>query len=181
MNLSEVAKLVGLAIANYPNMQDKEMRPTAKLWQMMLSDVSYEVGEKALAKVLTTARFFPTIAEIREAIAEIEDEEFPNLSGGEAWARVMYILNDYGLCRYSEAEDFYNAKSKLSIAELKTLQAVGGFIALAESENIDVLRGQYMKIYENIAKREREDAMIPDFIKALPGKGSLKVIEGGKD
>ena len=90
MNSMEVARLVALAVANYPSMQDKEMRPTAKLWQMMLSDVTYEVGEKALAKVLTVARFFPTIAEIREAIAEIEDERAPH--GGAAVVEVHELL-----------------------------------------------------------------------------------------
>src|SRR5690554_198287 len=71
MTRSEVAKLLSLATANFPAMQERDMRPTLVLWEKMLSDLPPEVAEAALLKVLVSAKFFPTVAEIREAAVQI--------------------------------------------------------------------------------------------------------------
>jgi hypothetical protein len=77
MNQQEAAKLVAFALANFPTMQERDMKPTAVLWFQMLSDIPFEVAERALMKVLATAKFFPSVAEIREAAVQITQPAIP--------------------------------------------------------------------------------------------------------
>jgi hypothetical protein len=83
LTYDEAKRLVVLALSNYPNMQDKDMKATAMLWQKLLTDLTYEQAEAALVKVLITAKFFPTVAEIREAHQSIVNAGIP--SPEEAW------------------------------------------------------------------------------------------------
>ena len=101
MTLKEATNLVGLAIANFPNMQEKDMRPTAKLWMQMLSDIPYSIAEKAILRSLSTAKFFPTVAEIREAAVLLTKPEIPTAI--EAWGEVMNAIRRYGYYRPNEA------------------------------------------------------------------------------
>lgn len=59
----------------------------------MLTDVPYEVGEQALLYVLSTAKFFPTVAEIRAAIVKVSTPDLP--SPMEAWSIGRKIANKY--------------------------------------------------------------------------------------
>lgn len=160
MTRSEIKNLLGWAIANFPHMQGKEidMRPTAALWEKMLSDMPYELAEAALVKVLATAKYFPTVAEIREAAAQIAGPAVP--SAAEAWGEVMTALRRYGLYQWDEAAKFFTPAVRKMVERF-------GWWELCHAENIDVLRGQFMKAWETHAKYEREQAMLPQPVRQM--------------
>ena len=151
MNRKEALKLVGWATANFPHLQERDLRPTAELWAKLLADIPYEVAEKALMKVLVSCRHFPTVAEIREAAADLTN---PVPSPAEAWEEVLANISRYG---HYDAERGVKA---LSPVTSKAVRAIG-YTEICLSENIDATRAHFFRVYEQYAKREKECAVLP--------------------
>jgi len=156
MKHDEIKTLVAMTLANFPNMQERHMSPTVALWQQMLSDIPFNVAKAALIKVLATARFWPTAGEIREASVQLTS---PNiLSAPEAWAQVIKAI------RYDWRSD------ELDPVVRKAIEGFGGLNGIGYSENIDVVRGQFLKVYDQYAARERETALVPASVRELIGE-----------
>jgi len=160
MKTDEIATLVTLALANYPGIQDKDMGPTVALWEKMLSDIPYEIAESALIKVLATARFFPTVAEIREAAASIVNPAIP--SAAEAWGEVVQAIRRYGYYREEEA------LASLSPATAQVVRWIG-WQEICICEEVDVIRGQFRRAYEEHAGNVRQEAVLPADVRQLIG------------
>ncbi len=90
MTAREAANLVAQLKAAYPNANIGG--DTIKVYAAALADLDREAAQAAVAKVIATARFFPTIAEIRETVAEaacgLPDAEV-------AWLEVMDALRRF--------------------------------------------------------------------------------------
>ncbi|SMB97824.1 Loader and inhibitor of phage G40P [Thermanaeromonas toyohensis ToBE] len=172
MTEQEAAYLVALAAANFPALQEKDLGPTVELWYRLLQDLPYQVVEKALLKVLSEVRYFPTVAEIRQAAAEIMQPE--TLSPGEAWALVLQAVKRYGSYREAEAlaalpEDVARAVRYL------------GWREICLSEQPEVVRAQFMKVYEQVIGRQRESVVTPREVRELTAKiAQQKALGGGK-
>lgn len=166
MTKQQISVLIALTAANFPNMQERDMRPTANLWQELLSDIPFEVAKAAIIKILATARFWPTVAEIREAAAAITNPHI--LSPAEAWALVEQANDRYG---YYRAEEGMKSLPPLVQTIVKSLS---GFREVCASEEPGVVRGQFMKMYDQYAAREREKAVLPsDILELVEGKAKL--------
>jgi len=170
MDKKEITNLLGLAAANFPNIQGKDLRPTAVLWEKMLSDMPYDVAENALIRVLATAKFFPTVAEIREAAVINTQPQI--LTAGEAYEKVLKAIRNFG--SYKEAE----ALASLDPLTCKATQAIG-WRSLCLSEEPDIIRAQWRKAYEALAQREQTEAKVPEALKQLTGglTGKLSIPE----
>jgi len=158
MTRKEVQNLIALATANFPAMQDKDMRPTAVLWEKMLSDLPYPLAEKALIKVLSTAKYFPAVAEIREAATELTTP-LP-MTAAEAWGQVMEAVRKFGSYRAKEAMEWMDPQVANMVRRF-------GFVDICRSEEIGVIRGQFIKLWESQSKREKELSVMPAQIKQL--------------
>jgi hypothetical protein len=158
MTKSEIKVLIQWATANFPNMQERDMRPTAALWEKMLADMPYEVAEKALMKVLATAKFFPTVAEIRAAAVEITQPAMP--TAAEAWGEVVQAIRRYGY--YQEAD----AMASLSPAVAQVVSFIG-WRNICASDEPEIIRAQFRKAYETQSSREKEMAQIPSDVRQL--------------
>jgi hypothetical protein len=173
MNRSEIKKLIGWAAANFPHLQDKDLSPTAELWFKLLPDMPYDIAEKALIKVLATAKFFPTVAEIRAAASDLCAPRV--LSSGEAWEQVRKAIRRYG---------YYAQKETMELLDPVTAKAVEcvGLTEICYSEEPDIIRAHFMKIYDQLANREREQALLPPQIRrVIDDVASLKVLPGGRN
>ncbi len=73
MTRDEIRKLFNLALANFPEMQDKNMTSVAVLWEETLADLSYSVVRMAVFKVLVYCRDFPEIEEVRKEAEFLAD------------------------------------------------------------------------------------------------------------
>jgi len=179
MNLNEAIKLVAIAVASFPNTQDKDMKSTAIAWSKVLSDLPSGIAEAALVKVLNTSKFFPTLAEIREAATEIQNGGLSQITGGEAWAKVTRAIYEFSISRYNP-EDVKDAHAYINDRTISgAVQTFGGLIAIAESEDPEsVMRGQFIRVFENIVKREKEEAMIPDYIKEFAENNRRELRDG---
>lgn len=170
MNKKEIINLLAIATANFPTLQEKDMKPTAILWEKSLSDVDYKTAEAAVLKVLSTSKFFPTLAEIREAIAQLTQPR--QLDAMEAWGLIIEAIRKYGYSRQREALD--------SLPE-----DVAGMVKrftwweLCMSESPETLRAQFRMAWETQSKRKKEMSALPTEIRNLiEGTSNQLRIEG---
>lgn len=133
-----------------PNTQAME------LWYQELCDLPYNVAVTALREHVQTNKFSPTIAEIREKATTVITGQVQDW--GEGWKSVQNAIRKYGMYQPEEALE--------SMDEL-TAQAVRrlGFKELCTSENTIADRARFKDIYEQLAKRQKEDALLPPSIK----------------
>lgn len=158
MTRDEVKKLLAWAVANFPSMQERDLRPTAELWHKILGDLPYEIAEAALIKVLATAKYFPTVAEIREAAATIA---LPSLlSPADAWNVLMAAISKYGFYRRQEA------LASLPPEVRKAVECLGWEV-VCHSEEPGIVRAQFMRVYETYLNRAKEEVTVPPEVQAL--------------
>ena len=170
MTKSEVMKLLGWVTANFPHMQERDLRPTAELWHRMLGDIPYQAAEAGIMRIMATARYFPTVAEVRDAAMSFMVPSLP--SPGEAWGEVLRAVRRWGFYRPEEAIETLRPTVR------KAVEYVGWEEVCSEPEG--VIRAHFMRVYEQVAKREQEYALMPqELLDILPGGNGLKMITGG--
>ena len=142
MTLNEAKRLLATVTAAFPNYQDRNLAMTARIWQVALSDLDPRDVNLAITKLLMTQRFFPTVAEVREAAENLSPLAHP--SPEEAWAEV-----NAHLCR-SNTAPYTDPLIVKAIAGI-------GWNTIAMSENVGVERAHFMRFYETMVKKEREE------------------------
>jgi len=65
----DIKKVFALIILVYPNLPELTSEKI-DLWHELLSDIDYEAAQKAVKEHIKTSRFIPTVADIRESVAE---------------------------------------------------------------------------------------------------------------
>lgn len=126
-----------------------------KLWYRMLKDLDGKTVAAAVYKHISSCKFPPTIADIREQCAAIE-------SGGEknwleGWGMVVRAIGRHGT--YGRKE----AMKKLRDFDPLTADVVEkmGWQNLCESENQVADRANFRIAYEAYATRKKELAKLP--------------------
>lgn len=165
MTDDQTGELIALTLANFPHMQDKAMRPTIALWSEMLKDIPYPTAKAALFKVLSTAKFWPNVAEIREAAMKLTVGAAPLVA--DAWAQVR------------EAIKRDRPDSSLHPAIQRAIRGFGGLDGIGYSENIDIIRSQFFKIYEPVAKDEEQQAMLPESVRKFIASAAAELPRAG--
>lgn len=162
---------------------------TIRVYNLMLADIPVEILFKAVQKCVTTCKFLPSIAEVREAaksfVAEVEGSRIKGYE--EAWDEVQRAVRQVGV--YSPAPQW----STMEIA--KVVRAIGWpELCTVESEDVNTMRAQFKAMYEAFCRRSKEEAenqglyltMTPeqraklkpadDFVKALAQKMDASVL-----
>ncbi len=124
-----------------------------------LGDLPLRALEAAVLMHVSTNRWFPTIAELREAALSVREGGIP--TAVEAWAEVMKAFEFVG---------YYGIPQWSHPAITKTVDAMG-WQNLCLSENAMADRAHFMRLYETYAKRLRDEGvMLPD-VKAIGAEG----------
>ncbi len=152
MNKVETAKIAAILSATFPDRAFT--REQIEVWHIMLEDMPYPLAEEALKAVLSKNRFFLTIAEIREEAAAIAR---PIPLAAEAWEEVKKAIEKIGSWGTPVFSDPLIKKTVDSF----------GWLDMCRSENIDVVRGQFIKLYESVARREKEFILFPASVNRL--------------
>lgn len=167
MNSEEMAKIMTTLSAAYPR---QPITPaTMQVYSQMLSDLDYKQVQAAVIKHIATNSFFPSIAEIRQAVLDVGVDRLPSPS--EAWLEVQKQIRDVGSYR---TPNFSN-----SLIE-KTVSAMGGWVDLCRSEEpVGVERAHFLRIYEALMNREIEQLKSGSLIEkiACPSRPLLRVVE----
>lgn len=125
-------------------------------WYAMLGDKPLELVSLAIQKLAANSIYIPSIAEIRQTIAEMES---PNdfIDADEAWGIVYKSIGKYG---------YYNGEKALASMPIIVADTVRtmGWRDLCMSENVGVDRGQFRRAYEIRLARTKERAQTPQRI-----------------
>lgn len=152
MKQADIIKLIGICSVNYRNWPEPGKEEVLiALWGQMLEDVSFEIAQVAVQKYMSESVYPPTIADIRARIADIT--VFREKPGIEAWGDVKTAIRKYGV--YNEEK----AMNSLMGVTRKVVESMG-FRTICMSENEMADRAHFLKVYDTIAERERQDALM---------------------
>ena len=176
MTEQEFAKFAMGLKTYYPRENLLPNRPAMELWYRQLQDLPYDVAETALNKWVSTNKWSPSIAEIRQMCCEVRQGEIPAWS--EAWETVLHAIRMYGSYRPQDA------MMTLDDLTARTVTQIGGFVNICRSENIDIDRANFRMVYEELAKRKQKDALMPAKLRSAIQKiqsNSMMMLEGRED
>ncbi len=171
----EVCKLLAVIAAVYPRFEVDEFKQN--VWLEMLQDVPYELAQVCVKKLILESPYPPAIADIRKQVAEISTPQSEKLDGATAWGEVTRAIGLYG---------FYGTEEALASMSPRTARIVRmiGWREICMSEELGVIRGQFLKMYEQVSAKERQELLLPEALKsqinALGARMELKMLEGGK-
>lgn len=142
----------------YPREQLLPNEQAMELWYRQLKDIPFKVAEVSLNKWVATNKWSPSIAEIREACAEITTGKLPDWS--EGWEATMKAIRRYGSYRPKEAMDSLDEITRECVKRI-------GYREMCLSENIGYFRTTFKTVYESLATRKKIDNQLPPAITKL--------------
>ncbi len=165
MKQSEVADLVAVIAAAFPNQRPTER--TCQVYESLLVDLDFATTQRAVARLLATSKFMPTIAEIRAAVVEVQHGA--RRLGGEAWGDVNEAVRRVGRNGVPEFSDPITAECVRQL----------GWLSLCNSTNDVADRARFVELYDGLATRRRADEVAGASL-ALPSPaGQPGALPGG--
>lgn len=156
MTREEIVNVLAVLKANYSgalkDMTRQEAEGKINLWITMFADTDKEIMNLAIQKMIATSKYFPTVAEVREAISEISTGYV--IDGGAAWGEVIAAIRNYG--QYREIQ----ALESMSDITRTVVQRIG-WRDLCISEDIEINRAHFLKIYQAEEKRQKQKNSLP--------------------
>lgn len=144
-----------------------------ELWYQALQDIPYDVAQATLTKWVSTNKWSPTIADLRENAVTITHGELPDW--GKGWEQVLRAIRKFGIYRIDEAMASMDEITRTCVERL-------GFKEICMSENISVDRANFRMIYEQLAERQQKEKVIsPNLAKTIENiRNDNLMIESGQ-
>lgn len=144
MQSKTFSSCITLLQANYENMtHNKEL---LNMWYKALQHYTDEQFVEATKKIMLNETFPPKLDTFARYCSEIAA---PVIDDTEGWGLVVKAIHQYGYMRAEEA-----IKS-LPPTVRKAVEYMGGLKIICESEEPDIVRGQFNKCMAAINQRER--------------------------
>lgn len=189
MTWEETIKAIGIITTAYPNFDkfrdEKHIRSMVAIWADMFSEDDAGLVALAVKEHISTSKWPPSIAEIREIMTRIAHPDI--IPPDEAWEVVSKYLDTEG--EYNHG-DIYRALPR-AIAEAVDSIGYGQLYTLhvayarghAAKAGLD--RVAFMQAYEDKVERQRRKAMLPgslrqkiEAVSAGLDDGTRSLIEG---
>lgn len=156
MTKDEVITLLQTIIVLYPGSQIHADALTAALWHEMLEDLPADAVSAAVKRMAATLKFPPSIADIRDNVAQAVREAKGVPTAGEAWGRVRKAISRYGYYRPDEA------RAALGDEIWHAVEMVGGWRELCASEGDGaVTSAQFERRYNAMVQQSMNRVQIP--------------------
>lgn len=139
----------------------KSLEPVSlEVYYDLLKDLAAETFLVGAKRVLLRHRFatFPTIAELREASTLTAAGQITALASAEAWALAWRAA---GKTDPDVEGSFDRATKGLPPLVVRAMRVYGVNALCYGGEPLTVVRAQFMRVYEQLAAREREAAVLP--------------------
>ena len=146
-------------------------RATIDAYYEMLKDMPADLALASAKKVIGSDEYpvLPTIGKIRKAAQDLC--QMDRLSAPEAWGLVLKAVHRYGY--YGEAEAMASLPDNVgAVAQMM------GWGEICHSDKPDVLRAQFMRMYETVEVRQQERDMLPDDVKKVVAGIGRKMLPG---
>ena len=175
MTFEETMALLYLAKKLFPRDKSmggstREMAEIGEAWTELLQDIPFELGKAAVAAHAASSPYAPAVSEIRAYARKLTEP--PRLSADEAWAVALGTIRRYGC---SPVRDVATGKFPHERARENTppevwrVMELMGYRSMCMSENIDVLRAQFIRAWERQeqVRQEREQLLpfLPETVK----------------
>ncbi len=166
MNYSQTAEMLGVISTAYRWFEVDELK--LRLWNGILKDIDFELVKKAVSEHIATSEKEPTVAGILKRIAKgcIQDQP----TSAEAWGLVNKAIHKHGYNNPTEAMESFPPPVA------KVVKAIG-WMEICTSENLNVIRGQFLKMYEETINCELERLILPDNLKAINNIAINKMLQ----
>ena len=137
-----------------------------RLWYSELKDIPYQLAHTALRKYVSTNKFAPTIADIREQVAELNNQNEEELNETAAWSLVLKAIRR---STYYSEEEFVKlpdtvqraVASPKQLREWATLEDVDG-------KTLTVIQSNFQRTFRVEQQRERERSKLsPDVLRLM--------------
>lgn len=131
---------------NYGNCKMVSNNDVLNVWYQLLKHFTDEQFIKATEKIMLNEIFPPKLDTFAKYCSEIAA---PVIDDTEGWGLVVKAINTYGYMRVEQA------MQSLPQTVRKAVEYMGGLKLICESEEPDVIRGQFNKCMAAINQRER--------------------------
>jgi hypothetical protein len=180
MTRKETITILTLLSQTYENFEkrmdtDEKVESMIMLWTECLGDLDYNLVLQAVKKTIIESPYLPTIHEIRKNAIEMVK---PNTSKTaiEAWNEAYSMICN-GLYMTEEQFEMASPEVKKFFGNVRQVKE----LAQTDSDTINtVTKGQFLKQYETIIEREKQDKLLPEkmqnLIKGLTSKMEIKQI-----
>lgn len=182
MTKADAARLVAIIVTAYPN-SDKfkdadSVAATVNLWASMFADDPSGIVGLAVQKHIATSKWPPSIAEIREIIAQLTTPDL--IPPDQAWLAVSDLMGTIG--RYNHGD----LQRQLPPLVARAVEAIG-WGNLCEMHSSYCSGGRpgmdrlaFMDQYKPMYEREKERAMLPKAIAEKADAIANAVPDGGR-
>ncbi len=138
----------------------------------ILKDLSADLCMAAAKKVIAADEYptLPTIGKIRKAARDLCAAD--RVSAPEAWGQTLKAIQRHGY--YGEAEGMASLPENVA----QVVEMIG-WTDICHSDKPDVLRAQFMRMYETVEQRQREVDLIPEDVKVFIAGVGKKMLTGG--
>lgn len=155
MTIKEFGVLAKALQTYYPKDNLLPSDEAKALWYEQLKDLDYNILSSCLVKWVSTNKWSPTIADLRELATG--SDNLPQ--SPDAWEEVKTAITKYGHWNVQAALESMTPLTR------KTVEKIG-FYELCSSENEIADRAHFMQMYNIIAEREKKDRQIQPEVKA---------------
>lgn len=156
MEKKEFATFVAALRTYFPRETILPNAQATELWYMELNDIPYNVAMMALREHVHTSKWSPSISELRERAAEIQNGESPDW--GEGWATVQQAIRRKGMYREQEALESMDEITRATVERL-------GYQSLCLSENPVADRARFRDIFEQVSQRKKRESLLPESLR----------------
>lgn len=171
MTKQEFGRLVAVIRGVYRDDKFLANNESAQVWYELLKDIDYEQAKAAVIKHSLTSKWTPTIAELREQIADIQADKS---DWSDGWQEVLIAVRKFGYMNESEAMEWMSPMTREVTKRLGWKQ-----ICQSDISEITALRANFRMIYEQKQNAIKEEKQLPEgfheVVKQL--NNSMKLID----
>ena len=180
MNSQETTQVITLLAGNYDSIAKKDRTQKQLMintWYECLKDLNYQVVLQAVKKTIIESPYPPTIHDIRKNAIELI-KPTTTKTAIEAWNEAIKMISN-GIYMTKETFDMASPEVKKFFGSVNQVKQY----AMTDSDVVNtVVKGQFLKQYDVLVERERQDKLLPesikDFSKVLAEKTDVKKLLG---
>ena len=172
MNKAETVQVITLLAGNYDSIAKKDSTQKQLMintWQECLGDLDYQLVLQAVKKTIIESPYPPTIHEIRKNAIEIVNPTTQR-TGIEAWEEAYkmicngsYMTQEEFDSHSPEVKKFFGSKEQLKAYSTNT------------DFNMDVVRSNFLKQYDVLVNREKQQKLLPEKMQNMIGNLANKM------
>lgn len=168
MNRVETIQVITLLAGNYDSIAKKDKIQKELMintWQECLGDLEYNLVLQAVKRTIIESQYPPTIHEIRKNAVEMVNPS-TSKSAIEAWNEAYKMICN-GTYMTQEQFDLASPEVKKFFGNVRQVKE----LAQTNTDIVNsVTKGQFLKQYEVIVEREKQQKLLPEKMQDLTNK-----------